>query len=80
MAEEENEEMLEMEDDGFEAVESANDDFVQEPLTARARLREQLADEVAAYLANGGRINYIESNVLADPPRKPPCNYGGQPL
>lgn len=80
MAQEENEEMLEMDDDGFEAVESANDDFVQEPLTARARLREQLANEVAAYLANGGRINYIESNVLADPPRKPPCNYGGQLL
>lgn len=77
--EEENDSMLEM-DDGFDMAESANDEDISEPVTARERLREQLAGEVAAYLANGGRIDYIESNVLADPPRKPPCNYGGQPL
>lgn len=67
-------------DDTFEAAESANDEEFTEPVTARERLREQLANEVAAYLASGGRINYIESNILADPPRKPPCDYGGQPL
>lgn len=78
MTDSENEEVLELDDEGYEPEESANDDYVSEAVTARERLREQLANEVAAYLANGGQINYIESNILADPPRKPPCNYGGQ--
>lgn len=82
MTDEENEDLLEIEDDDdFEVSETAaNDDYVIEPVTARERLREQLANEVAEFLARGGKITQVESNVLADPPRKPPCNYGGQPL
>ena len=81
MTDEENEDLLEIEDDDFEVSEAAaNDDYVIEPVTARERLREQLANEVAEFLARGGKITQVESNVLGDPPRKPPCNYGGQPL
>ncbi len=78
MTDSENEELMEMEDEGYEPEESANDDYVAEPVTARERLREQLANEVAAFLAKGGQIQQVESHILADPPRKPPCNYGGQ--
>lgn len=48
--------------------------------TARELLRQQLRNEVEAYLARGGRISEIPSNVIADPPRKPQTNYGGQPI
>jgi hypothetical protein len=80
MTDEENDDILEMDDETYEAAESSSEDYAPEPVTARERLREQLANEVAEFLARGGKIDYIESNVLADPPRKPPCNYGGQPL
>lgn len=80
MTDEENDDILEMDDDSYEASESTTEDYVSEPVTARERLREQLANEVAEFLARGGTITQVESNVLADPPRKPPCNYGGQPL
>lgn len=48
--------------------------------TARELLRQQLRNEVEAFLARGGTINEIPSNVVADPPRKPQTNYGGQPI
>ena len=48
--------------------------------TGREQIRQQLQSDVEAFLAKGGRINEIEPNVVADPPRKPQSNYGGQPI
>lgn len=46
----------------------------------KKRERDELSDLVAQFLASGGSINYIEPNVLADPPKKPSSNYGSQPI
>jgi hypothetical protein len=42
--------------------------------------REELQKQVESFLSSGGTINYIEPNVLADPPKKPTSNYGSQPI
>lgn len=47
---------------------------------AREAMRRQLQSDVEAFLARGGRISEIPPNVVADPPRKPQSNYGGQPI
>ncbi len=57
--------------------ESSSDDF---DTSGREHLRQQLQSDVEAFLAAGGRINEIPPNVVADPPRKPQSNYGGQPI
>ena len=49
-------------------------------LAERQRAREQLEADVAAFLANGGEIQEVAVNVMADPPRAPQSNYGGQPI
>ncbi len=46
----------------------------------RERAREQLNSDVEAFLANGGTIETVEMNVMADPPKPPQSNYGGQPI
>lgn len=46
----------------------------------RRRAREQLEADVEAFLARGGKIQEVEVNVMADPPRAPQSNYGGQPI
>jgi hypothetical protein len=42
--------------------------------------REELKKQVESFLSSGGKIDYIEPNVLADPPKKPTSNYGSQPI
>lgn len=46
----------------------------------RARARMQLESDIEAFLASGGKIQSIDNNVMADPPKKPQSNYGGQPI
>ncbi len=59
------------------AEDASDDDFDS---SGREHLRQQLQSDVEAFLASGGRINEIPPNVVADPPRKPQSNYGGQPI
>ncbi len=49
-------------------------------IEARDQVREQLDRDVAAFLQSGGKIQEIEPNVTADPPRKPTSNYGSRPI
>ena len=42
----------------------------------RAAARDQLAADVEAFLAGGGKIETIPRDLRADPPRKPQNNYG----
>jgi hypothetical protein len=49
-------------------------------IASRQRVRDELEDQVAAFLARGGRINEIPPNVTADPPKKPAPDYGGRPI
>ncbi len=46
----------------------------------RERAREQLEADVEAFLAGGGKIQEVDVNVMADPPKAPQSNYGGQPI
>lgn len=49
-------------------------------LAARNKMREAMQSEVEAFLAKGGKIQQIDDNVMADPPKKPSSNYGSQPI
>lgn len=51
-----------------------------EVVVARDALRAKLDQDIQAFLARGGNIQKVDSNVTADPPRKPESNYGQQPL
>ncbi|WP_054113874.1 hypothetical protein [Marinagarivorans algicola] len=46
----------------------------------RERARKQLEADVKAFLARGGKIQEVDVNVMADPPKAPQSNYGGQPI
>ena len=45
-------------------------------VSARDEVRDQLQDDIEAFLAKGGAIEDVARNVRADPPRKPENNYG----
>jgi hypothetical protein len=49
-------------------------------VASRQKLREEMAGEIEAFLARGGKIAQIEPNVTADPPRKPDSDYGSRPI
>lgn len=53
------------------------DDFT---IAARQRARDELDDQIAAFLARGGQILEVPANVTADPPKKPSPDYGGRPI
>lgn len=53
------------------------DDF---SIAARQRLRDEIDDQVAAFLARGGTISEVPPNVTSDPPKKPAPDYGGRPI
>lgn len=46
----------------------------------REDLRTELDRQVQDFLKNGGEIQDIEPNVMADPPKKPQNNYGSRPI
>lgn len=56
------------------------EDADERTVASRDHLRQELSRDVEAFLARGGKINYIEPNVVADPPRKPEGDYGSRPL
>jgi hypothetical protein len=47
---------------------------------SRKKLREQLQSEVEAFLARGGKIQVVDTNITADPPQKPTNNYCSRPI
>ena len=42
--------------------------------------RQRLNDEIETFLAQGGAINYIDPNVMANPPKRPENRYGSHPI
>jgi len=59
------------------ATPEALEDF---SIASRQKIRDELEDQVAAFLARGGKINEVPANVTADPPKKPSPDYGGRPI
>lgn len=43
-------------------------------------VRDQLQNEVEAFLSKGGSVEKIESGYRADPPKKPENKYGSRPI
>jgi hypothetical protein len=43
-------------------------------------IRQQMADEISAYLQLGGAVTEVKQGHRADPPRKPENRYGSRPL
>ncbi len=46
----------------------------------RDSMRLKILCDVEDFLAGGGAIREIAPNIVADPPKKPQSNYGGQPI
>jgi len=72
-----------MDEDDFvdsDDVESSTQEFVSESVFSKEAERRRLQDEIEAFLARGGKIDYVAPNVVGDPPKKPESNYGGQPI
>jgi hypothetical protein len=51
-----------------------------EALSSKEAERTKMQSEIEAFLASGGTISRVANNVVADPPKKPESNYGGQPI
>ncbi|MFL0811120.1 MAG: hypothetical protein K6L76_11950 [Agarilytica sp.] len=49
-------------------------------LSAKEAERLRIHAEVEAFLAEGGEITTVDTNVMTDPPKRPESNYGGQPI
>ena len=58
----------------------STEEGVLRSIASRKKLRNKMNGDVEAFLKNGGSIDHVEPNVMADPPRKPTSNYGSRPI
>ena len=49
-------------------------------IEAKQKERDALARAMEEFLARGGKVQEVESNVVADPPKKPDSKYGSRPI
>ena len=47
---------------------------------SQAEERDALAKAMEEFLSRGGKVQEIEPNVVADPPKKPDSKYGSRPI
>jgi hypothetical protein len=47
---------------------------------AKQAERDALAKAMEEFLARGGKVQEIDPNVVADPPKKPDSKYGSRPI
>ncbi|KPC25294.1 Uncharacterized protein ABJ99_2442 [Pseudomonas syringae pv. cilantro] len=47
---------------------------------AKNKERDALARAMEEFLARGGKVQEVEANVVADPPKKPENKYGSRPI
>jgi hypothetical protein len=47
---------------------------------AKQKERDALAQAMEEFLSRGGKVQEIEPNVVADPPKKPDSKYGSRPI
>jgi len=52
----------------------------QSSMMDKMEARDRLNQEIERFLAVGGTINEVDSNVMTDPPRKPENKYGSHPI
>ncbi|MFZ6048261.1 transcriptional regulator SutA [Pseudomonas sp. CR3202] len=49
-------------------------------IEAKQKERDALAKAMEEFLARGGKVQEVEPNVVADPPKKPDSKYGSRPI
>ncbi len=49
-------------------------------IEAKNKERDALARAMEEFLARGGKVQEVEANVVADPPKKPDNKYGSRPI
>ncbi len=59
---------------------SDDDDEGDHSLAAKNRERDALQAQIEAFLAKGGKVEVIDDDVSADPPKKPAVKYGSRPI
>ena len=47
---------------------------------AKQKERDSLARAMEEFLSRGGKVQEVEANVVADPPKKPDSKYGSRPI
>lgn len=47
---------------------------------AKQKERDALAKAMEEFLSRGGKVQEVEPNVVADPPKKPDSKYGSRPI
>ena len=47
---------------------------------AKQKERDALARAMEEFLSRGGKVQEVEANVVADPPKKPDSKYGNRPI
>ena len=47
---------------------------------AKQKERDALARAMEEFLSRGGKVQEVEANVVADPPKKPASKYGSRPI
>ncbi len=62
------------------ALANSDDSVEHRTIVSRMKVRDKVAEDIAAYLQNGGTIIEVAPNVTADPPRKPESNYGARSI
>ncbi len=56
-------------------------DFEELPsIEAKQKERDALARAMEEFLSRGGKVQEVEANVVADPPKKPDSKYGSRPI
>ena len=49
-------------------------------VVAKQKERDALARAMEEFLSRGGKVQEVEANVVADPPKKPDSKYGSRPI
>ena len=49
-------------------------------IEAKQKERDALARAMEEFLSRGGKVQEVEANVVADPPKKPDSKYGSRPI
>ena len=49
-------------------------------IEAKQKERDALERAMEEFLARGGKVQEVEANVVADPPKKPDSKYGSRPI
>jgi hypothetical protein len=70
----------ELEQDELEGTEDEDGEEELPSVEAKQKDRDALARAMEEFLARGGKVQEVEPNVVADPPKKPDSKYGSRPI